>query len=259
VRRWFSPELVSRCLDNVDAFNFESLTKAIGEVRPEVVINGIGIIKQSPLAKDPCTAITINALLPHRLAAVCQVAQARLIHFSTDCVFSGDKGNYREGDAPDAHDLYGRSKLLGEVTGPPSLTVRTSIIGHELKGKMGLLEWFLAQEDPVRGFTQAIFSGFPTVAVTGIIADHILSDPTLQGIYHVSSPPISKYDLLTLIAERYGKKIDIKPDGKVRLDRSLDSTAFCQKTGYRSPAWPAMIEDMYRNFRSSLCYRNHGV
>lgn len=258
-RRWFVPELVSRCLDNVDAFNFESLIKAVGEVRPEVVINGIGIIKQSSLAKDPVTAITINSLLPHRLAAVCQAAQARLIQFSTDCVFSGAKGNYREGDLPDAQDLYGRSKLLGEVAGPVSLTLRTSIIGHELKGKMGLLEWFLAQKDSVCGFTQAIFSGFPTVAVAGIILDHILPNPTLQGIYHVSSAPISKYDLLTLVAERYGKKIDIRPDGQVRLDRSLDSTAFREKTGYHPPAWPALIDDMYRHYRSFSGYHNHGV
>lgn len=259
VRRWFSPELVSRCLDNVDAFNFESIIKALGEVRPEVIINGIGIIKQSPLAQDPVTAIIINSLLPHRLAMVCQAAQARLIHFSTDCVFSGAKGNYAEGDETDANDLYGRSKLLGEVNGPLCVTIRTSLIGHELRGKMGLIEWFLAQEAPVRGFTQAIFSGFSTVEVAGIIADHILPDPTLQGIYHISSPPISKYDLLTLVAERYGKKIDIRPDGEVRLDRSLDSTAFRQKTGYRPPDWSAMVEKMYRNYRIFSCYRNHGV
>jgi dTDP-4-dehydrorhamnose reductase len=259
VRRWFSPELVNRCLDNVDAFNFESIIKAVGEVRPQVVINGIGIIKQSPLAQDPFTVITINSLLPHRLAAVCRAAQARLIHFSTDCVFSGAQGNYREGDDTDARDLYGRSKLLGEVDGPWCLTIRTSLIGHELRGKMGLLEWFLAQENPVRGFTQAIFSGFSTAEVAGIMADHILPDPTLQGIYHVSSPPISKYDLLTLVAARYGKRIDIRPDGDVRLDRSLDSAAFREKTGYCPPAWPAMVEEMYRNYRSFSGYRYHGV
>ena len=255
-QRWFAPELDNRCLDNVDAFDFDTLIKAIGEVRPDVVINAIGIIKQSSLAQDPLTAININSLFPHRLAAACRVAQARLIHFSTDCVFSGAKGNYKEDDVPDARDLYGRSKLLGEVAGPLSLTIRTSIIGHELKSKRGLIEWFLAQEDSVRGFTQAIFSGFPTVAMAGIIADHILPDPSLQGIYHVSSPPISKYDLLTLVAEVYGKKIDIRPDEKVRLDRSLDSTAFRQKAGYHPPAWPVMIEEMHRNYRSSACYRN---
>lgn len=257
--RWFGPELVSHCLDNVDAFNFESVIRAVGEVRPEVVINGIGIIKQSSLAKDPLTSITINSLFPHRLAAVCQAACARLIQFSTDCVFSGAKGNYREDDATDCDDLYGRSKLLGEVEDSSSLTLRTSIIGHELRGKLGLLEWFLAQEGAVPGFTQAIFSGFPSVEVVRIIADYILPDPTIQGIYHVSSAPISKYDLLTLVAEKYGKKIEIKPDGQLRLDRSLDSMAFRDKTGYQPPAWPALIDDMYRHYRSSSCYHNHGV
>jgi dTDP-4-dehydrorhamnose reductase len=259
VRRWFSPDLAGRCLDNVDAYNFESLIQAIGEVRPEVVINGIGIIKQSALAQDPLTSITINSLLPHRLAAVCQAAQARLVQFSTDCVFSGSQGNYREDDATDCDDLYGRSKLLGEVAGPLALTLRTSIIGHELRGKLGLLEWFLAQEDSVRGFTQAIFSGFPSVEVVRIMADYILPDSSLQGIYHVSAAPISKYDLLTLVAERYGKKIAIRPDGQVSLDRSLNSKAFREKTGYQPPTWPALIDEMYRDYRSSSCYHNHGV
>jgi dTDP-4-dehydrorhamnose reductase len=255
-QRWFAPELAGRCLENVDAFEFDSLVKAIGEVRPDAVINAIGIIKQSSLAQDPLTAITVNSLFPHRLAAVCRVAQARLIHFSTDCVFSGAKGNYREDDLPDAYDLYGRSKLLGEAAGPLSLTLRTSIIGHELKNKRGLLEWFLAQHDEVRGFTQAIFSGFPTVALAGIIADYILPHPNLQGIYHVAAAAISKYDLLTLVAEVYGKKITIRPDDQVQLDRSLDSTAFRAKTGYQPPPWPALIDEMYRNYCASACYRN---
>lgn len=257
--QWFSQELVNKCLDNVCAFNFGSLIQAVSQVGPEVIINCIGIIKQSHLSKNPATAITVNALFPQQLALLCRAAKIRLIHISTDCVFSGDKGNYREGDPADAQDLYGRTKFLGEVDGSLCVTIRTSLIGHELRGKLGLVEWFLAQTEPVRGFTQAIFSGFPTVELASIIGKYFLPDPTLNGIFHVSSHPISKYDLLTMVAARYGKKIDIRPYGEVRLDRSLDSSVFREKTGYSPPSWPDLVEKMYRHYMSSVIYQKNGV
>ncbi len=253
--RWFGPDLLDKCLGNVDGFNFDSIIKAMAEVRPEVVLNFIGVIKQSALGQEPFTSIYLNALLPHRLAQVCRLAGARLIHLSTDCVFDGARGNYREEDRPDAQDLYGRTKALGEVTSEGCLTVRTSIISHELRGKLGLLEWFLAQEQQVRGFTRAVFSGFPMVTFTRIMADYLLDDPSLTGLYHISAAPINKYDLLKLVAAAYGKKIEIIPDGSLKVDRSLDSTAFRRVTGYTPPSWPEMVAEMHKHYLSSNLYK----
>lgn len=246
--RWFMPELLTKIRGGVDADNFDSVQRALTEVKPDVVINCIGIIKQLPIAKDPLISITINSLFPHQLAQACKAVGARMIHISTDCVFSGDKGNYTEKDLPDANDLYGRTKLLGEVDYSHCVTLRTSIIGHELKGRYGLIEWFLAQEGRVRGFTKAIYSGFPTVEMARIIADYVIPNTDLKGLYHVSSEPISKYDLLKLVAERYGKKIEIEPFADFVLDRSLRSDRFRETTGYRPPSWPELVDKMYREF-----------
>jgi len=253
--RWFSPALLNRCVVSVDAFNFDSLLDTIAAVRPEVVINCIGIVKQSPLGKDPFTVTYINSLLPHRLAKACCLAGVRLIHPSTDCVFDGARGNYREYDTANAVDLYDQSKLLGEVTLPNCLTVRTSFIGHELRDKLALIEWFLAQENRVQGFTQAVFSGFPTVVFAGIIRKFLLDDLRLTGIYHISAEPISKYDLLRLVAREYGKKIEIIPDDTLKVDRSLDSSAFRKITGYAPPSWPELVAAMHQHYLSSTCYK----
>ncbi len=150
------------------------------------------------------------------------LANARLVHVSTDCVFSGSQGDYREDDACDADDIYGRTKLLGELHEAPAVTLRTSIIGHELRGRASLLEWFLAQRETARGFTRAIFSGVPTVHLARIVRDQVLPDPSLAGLYHVSAEPIAKFDLLTLIAAKYAKSIEIEPDDTLVIDRSLE-------------------------------------
>lgn len=252
--RWFPPELLSRCLDQVEVFNFDSLIRALAAARPQIVINCIGIVKQSSLAKDPFTSIYVNSLLPHRLARACRLVGARLIQMGTDCIFDGARGHYREEDPATAQDLYGRSKALGEVTSPDCLTIRTSIIGHELRGKLGLIEWFLAQKEGVRGFTRAIFSGFPTVSFAGIIREFLLDDSRISGCYHISSSPISKYDLLKLVAEQYGKEIDIIPDDSFVMDRSLDSVAFRKITGFAPPTWPNLVAEMYRHYLESSFY-----
>lgn len=251
--RWFAPELLDRCLDRVEVFNFDSLIQALAAARPQVVINCIGIVKQASLAKDPCTSIYVNALLPHRLALACRLAGARLIHLSTDCVFDGSRGNYREDDPASAQDLYGRSKALGEVTAEGCLTIRTSIIGHELRGKLGLIEWFLAQEKGVRGFTRVIFSGFPTVSLAKIMREHLLG-PELTGLYHVAAAPIAKYDLLKLVDQQYGKGMEITADETMKLNRALDSTRFRQMTGYAPPAWPELVAEMQRHYLGSGFY-----
>jgi dTDP-4-dehydrorhamnose reductase len=252
---WFSPGLLNKCFGDVDVFNFNSVIQALAAVKPEVVVNCIGIVKQSPLAADPVISIALNSLFPHRLAMACRLAGIRLIQMSTDCVFDGARGNYREDDPPNALDTYGRTKALGEVTAVGCLSVRTSIICHELRGKLGLLEWFLAQQNQIRGFTHAIFSGFPMITFTKIIEAYLLDDPGLTGLYHISAEPIAKYDLLKLVAEQYGKHIDIIPDDSLKVDRSLDSTAFRRLTGYTPPAWPELVAEMRQHYLSSAFYK----
>lgn len=233
-----------RIVTGIDVERPDSLTELFARVRPDVVINCVGLVKQLAEADDPLAALPINALLPHRLARLCDVAGARLIHVSTDCVFAGTRGAYTEDSPPDASDLYGRSKLLGEVDYPHAITLRTSIIGHELDSAHGLVGWFLAQQGSVRGFTRAVFSGLPTVELARVIRDHVIPRPELHGLYHVSAAPIAKYDLLTLVAAAYDKKITITPDDKLSIDRSLDSTRFRQATGYEPPAWPELVRRM---------------
>lgn len=250
----FVPQQLNRVYGNIDAQAVDSLLAPMAEVKPDVVLNCIGIVKQLPAANDPVTSIKINSLLPHRLALLCKAAGARFIHFSTDCVFSGSKGGYSEQDRPDAGDLYGRTKLLGEVSYPDCLTIRTSIIGHELKGKHGLLEWFLAQAGTVKGFTKAIFTGFPTLELARIIAEYVIPNPDLTGIYHISSQPIAKYNLLQLVAKRYSRDTVIEPCSAVCLDRSLDSSLFRGVSGYSPPSWTELVNAMYEDFVVSPYY-----
>jgi dTDP-4-dehydrorhamnose reductase len=240
----FPGELASRVVTGLDVENQDSLLQAFAAIRPDVVVNCVGLVKQLAVANDPLQAVPINSLLPHRLAALCQAGGARLIHVSTDCVFSGSRGNYLESEFPDADDLYGRSKLLGEVDYPHAITLRTSIIGHELSGNKSLVNWFLSQEGSVKGFTRAIFSGLPTVELATVILNSVLPRPELHGLYHVSAEPISKYDLLQLVAETYGKQIEIVPDDQLVIDRSLNSDRFKDATGYVPPDWPTLIRRM---------------
>jgi dTDP-4-dehydrorhamnose reductase len=247
----FPGGLLQTIITDVDVNRFDTIIRACSTVRPEIVINCIGLVKQLPIANEPIPAISINALLPHRLAVLCRAIGARLIHFSTDCVFDGAKGNYRETDPPTATDLYGISKYLGEVAEPPHcVTLRTSIIGHEIKGRHGLVEWFLAETGRVRGFTKAIYSGFPTVEMALIVAERVIPNPDLIGIFHVSSDPISKYDLLGLVAKQYERPNEIDPYGDVRIDRSLDSSEFRRITGYVPPAWPVLVARMHEDYRT---------
>ncbi len=245
-RQFFLDLPSDHLLSGIDVTCEDSLTKVFADIHPTVVINCVGLIKQLPEAKNPLSALLLNSVLPHRLAALCRVAQARLIHISTDCVFSGSKGNYGEESVPDANDLYGRSKLLGEVEYSHTITLRTSIIGPELGGgRHGLVSWFLGEQNAVKGYRRAIFSGLPTVELAHIIRDYVLPREELSGLYHVASTPINKYDLLSLIAKTYGKEINIIPDDTVMIDRSLDAARFQTATGYKVPAWPVLIERMY--------------
>lgn len=241
----FSAELAKNIITNCDVDDYDALVELFVKHKPELVVNCIGLIKQLADADDPLITLPINSMLPHRLAHICKLIDARLIHMSTDCVFSGYKGNYKETDISDAIDLYGKSKYIGEVSYPNCTTIRTSIIGHELGTSNGLIDWFLSQENSCRGFRRAIFSGLPTIVLAKVIRDFVVPKKDLIGVYHVAAKPISKYDLLKLVAEVYGKKIDIIPDDELEIDRSLNAERFNLITGYTPPDWPELIEIMH--------------
>lgn len=243
-RSYSSKDLADKIIPNVDVENQDLLVEVLNKVKPNVVINCIGLVKQLADANDPLKALPINSLLPHRLARLCELINARFINISTDCVFSGKKGNYKESDFPDCYDLYGRSKFLGEVDYPHAITLRTSIIGHELSGNRSLINWFLSSEKAVKGFEKAIYSGFPTIELARIIKDFVLTNKELHGLYHVASKPINKLELLKLVAEVYNKKIDIIPSDELVIDRSLDATRFNEITGYNPPEWRGLVKRM---------------
>ena len=232
---------------HVNALLLDQVRDAVASIQPDLVINCIGLIKQLSLVNDPLSSIPLNALFPHQLAQICGNAGIRLVHISTDCVFSGKKGGYVESDPSDAEDLYGRTKFLGEVTYPHTITLRTSIIGRELTTRLGLIEWFLAQKGTIRGYKRVIYTGFTTDELSRIILNYVIPHADLSGLYHVSSEPISKYDLLGLAKDSFGKEVTILPDEDFVSDRSLDSTRFRDRTGYKPPAWPRMIDELKRN------------
>lgn len=243
-RRFFTADIAGRLLSGIDVEQQDSLVKTFTRTRPDVVVNCVGLVKQLADADDPLQAVPINALLPHRLSGLCELSGARLVHFSTDCVFAGSKGDYVESDPSDAVDLYGRSKLLGEVDYPHTITLRTSIIGHELQGAHGLINWFLSQQGRCKGFTRAIFSGLPTVVMAEMIRDVVIPHADLSGLYHIAAQPISKYHLLKLVADVYGKSIEIDPDDRLILNRSLNADRFRLATGYTAPEWPELVRSM---------------
>jgi dTDP-4-dehydrorhamnose reductase len=230
----------------VHADDLSSIERAIDDWGAKVVLNCIGIIKQVKAASDPITSIVINSLFPHQLAQLTASRGAKLIHFSTDCVFSGHRGNYAEDDVPDPIDLYGRSKLLGEVAGRGMLTLRTSIVGRELRGHFGLIDWFLSQRGSrIKGYTRALYNGLTTTAAADLVARLIRDHPDVEGLWHVSAGPISKFDLLQIVKRVYQLDIDITPDEDFVCDRRLDSTRFRERTGWRPPSWEDMIANMH--------------
>jgi dTDP-4-dehydrorhamnose reductase len=243
--KYFRPAEQGQLVAGVDVDKPDALMQIFSKLKPELVVNCIGLTKHHKEAEDPQLALPLNALLPHRMADICALTGARLIHVSTDCVFSGNKGNYSESDMPDSVDLYGKSKHLGEVDYPHALTLRTSTIGHELHSNYGLLEWFLSQHGRCQGFGGAIFSGLPNTEFARVIRDVVILRPELHGLYHVGAAPIDKYELLQLFAKTYAKSIDIGRDDAFRIDRSLDSSRFTKATGYQAPPWPELVQSLY--------------
>nr|WP_279611082.1 SDR family oxidoreductase [Vibrio gelatinilyticus] len=237
-----------KLIPNVDVKDFETLERAISAAKPDVVINCIGLIKQHDVSKQHVEAIEINALLPHKIAQLCDTIDARLIHFSTDCVFDGKVGDYLESDLPTATDLYGKSKCLGEVDYGKHVTLRTSIIGHELKSSVSLIDWFLSQEGSVRGFSKAVFSGLPTAYVAKVLADYVLPNSSLSGLYQLSVDPIDKYSLISKVADVYNKQIEIEKFEDFVIDRSLNSSKFREETGFVPPSWDELVKFMHSDY-----------
>ncbi len=236
----------------IDVENSESVEAVFSEFKPDLVLNCVGIIKQLKESKDNEISIFTNALWPHRLASICSKFNAKMIHFSTDCVFTGSEGNYTEESIADSRDLYGLSKYLGEVAYDHTLTIRTSIIGHEINSNVSLVDWFLSQENECKGFTKAIYSGFPTNSLARIIDTIILPKfmkGDVSGLYHVSSNPINKYELLKIIADVYGKDINIIPYDDFEIDRSLNSTRFQKEFGYTPESWEELVKEMHTLYK----------
>lgn len=245
VKPFFSAAVRKHLFSGVDLMQPDAIVSILDQVQPSVVINCAGLTRHKPEAEDPLVAVPINTLMPHRLAGLCKLVGSRMIHVSTDCVFSGQRGNYFETDFPDARDVYGKSKAIGEVTYPHTVTLRTSTIGHEFQSKYGLLEWFLSQHGRCKGYSSAVFSGLPTAVFAALVRDVVIPRPELSGLYHVAGQSINKFDLLSRIARVYGKQIEIEPDDRLVIDRSLNADRFCKVTGYVAPDWDSLINKMY--------------
>ena len=234
----------ANAFDSIDVRKAGAVERVLEEYKPQAVINAVGIVKQRPESEESLMSIEVNSLLPHRLAIGCKNVGAHLVHLSTDCVFSGKQGAYREKDLPDPVDVYGRSKLLGEVAGDGALTLRTSMIGRGLTRKDGLIDWFLAQRAPIQGYRNAIFSGLTTRELARVIGMLIEKHPKASGLYHVSADSISKLDLLMKLRARLGSGPDIVPVDEPRINRSLDSTRFRNEFGYAPPSWDQMLDEL---------------
>lgn len=233
-------------LGGVYAEDVASVRSALESVKPDAVINCIGIVKQRDKARQAIPSIQVNALFPHQLADLCQEHTTRLVQISTDCVFSGLRGAYTEADVPDPVDLYGRTKLLGELNRPGCLTLRTSIIGWQLNTFTSLLSWFSQQRGQrIKGYQRSIYSGLSTRVLANLISDLIETRPDLTGLYQVASEPISKYDLLITLRDKLGwDDVEIEPDDNFFCDRSLVGTRFSVATGWKAPNWDEMLSGL---------------
>lgn len=238
----------TRLLGGVDALDFSVVERLLADHRPEAVINCIGVVTQLIESNSRYVAVGLNSFLPQVLERACGRIGARLVHFSTDCVFSGRRGRYTEADLSDAEDIYGRTKFLGEPDGAgnATLTIRSSVVGREIASHThGLFEWFLGQSGKsVQGFTRAIFTGFTTIEMSNIVAMALANPEPLRGTYHVASAPVNKFDLLCLFRDIGGHQIDIQPDESFRCDRSLMMDRFAADSGYVAPDWKSMIETL---------------
>ncbi len=242
----------------IDVRRAEDLIPVMADFNPQAVINAGGVVKQRQAAKEVIPSLEINALFPHRLALLCKMVGARMIQFSTDCIFSGKQGQYTENDPSDAEDIYGKSKYLGEVHEPHCLTLRAPFIGLELSRNTALVEWFLAQRGKIKGFTRAIYSGLTTIELSRVVEKILLEFPDLTGLWHISSAAINKYELLRIFSQLLERDdVQIEADDHFSCDRSLASQRFIAATGYKAPSWPDMLSELTTQIKKRdriLCY-----
>lgn len=249
-RRPLQFPLDARVISGIDIEDESLIKGVIKSTEADVVINAVGIVKQLPDSADIVKSLKVNSIFPHLLSRICIGEGKRFITVSTDCVFKGDRGNYKEEDEPDAQDVYGISKRLGEVAAEGCLTIRTSIIGREISSSKGLIEWFLRQKGGrIKGYKKAIFSGFPTITFSKIIKWLIEEYPELSGLFHISSQPISKYHLLCMLKDKLNLDVEIEPCEAIQVDRSLNSTKFCRLTGFNPKSWDEMLDEMVEDFK----------
>ena len=227
-----------------DFFDLDNLDQILSDLSPNIIFNCIGIVKQNPLSNDPLSSIRVNSIFPHLLNKLSLKFNFRLIHFSTDCVFSGLQGNYLESDFADANDIYGRRKFLGDISYNGNITLRTSFIGNELGTNRALLNWFLSQKEKIKGYRNAIYSGLTTLEVAKVLDKYVIPNPDLKGLYHLSADNINKYSLLSLLNEVYKKDLFIEEDLNIKIDRSLNSNKFRKETGYKPLKWEKAIQEM---------------
>lgn len=237
-----------RVVDGIDAIDFTALSGVLAHLKPTVILNCVGVTKRREVPGDAAPSIALNALLPHQLAAWGRHHHARVITFSTDCVFDGKAGRYTEDSLTNAEDLYGRSKALGEIRMPVTLTLRSSFIGRELEHGTELLEWLISQKkQSVRGFRRALYSGISTLRLAHIVGDIIEKFPSLSGLSQIAGPVITKYDLLRLASEAFGLDVIIESDDSNAIDRTLNGAKFSSTTGFVAPDWRAMLAELARD------------
>jgi len=245
--KWFHNK--DKIYTNVYAGDINIFSFILKNLEPEYVINCIGVHRQSDAIKNPIISIKINSLVPHLFAEECEKLGCKFIHFSTDYVFNGKKGMYVEKDIPNPEEIYGKSKLLGEISNKKnSLTIRSSIIGHELGTSLSLVEWFLNQKNKVNGHKNFYTTSITTIEMANIIENYVFYN-NLNGIMHISSEPINKFDILTKISNIYNKPIEIIPDENFICNSTLDSSLFKKLTGYSAPSWDIMLNNMYKDFK----------
>ena len=242
--RFYDEDITNNYINEPNILGMNVIEDLLEKVQPDIVINCIGLTPHTDKGKSKELLEQVNVLWPKKLHLQCIKNNIRFVHISSDCVFNGKRGMYTELDKPNAITDYGISKSSGEFYSGNSVVIRSSIIGHEQLGKRGLLEWFLSQKRLCLGYNSAIFSGFPSIIFAQIVYHYILKNSSIKGLFHVSSEPITKYNLLKLIASIYKKKIKIVADDSLKIDRSLDSSKFSKATKFQAEPWPAMIEKM---------------
>jgi dTDP-4-dehydrorhamnose reductase len=233
-----------RCVDLLDVRDSVKVERTIRDWQPDVVVNCVGLIKHKMDDDRVLDAVLINSAFPHQLARLCDELKTRLIHFSTDCVFAGTPGVKRLTDRPDATDVYGTTKRLGEVGYGTSLTLRTSFVGRQIVGAEELVEWVISQRSgQITAYRKAIYSGLTTRALSDVVRQIIDRHPNLVGLYQVASSPITKFDLISHLNDKLRLDITINPDTKFECDRTLDGSYFGRVTGIQVPSWEEMLSE----------------